>query len=138
VDQKGVVGPNSDPRGRVKGRVLVEKGDDGGYEIVLTKNIPTTYAFERLKGYTSAEIYSLFWNGSGLEPLWSIKNIEGFIADIYVGGIIKEGRDELLVLLDPTMKLEKSSRKLSVGSLGDIANVLADKSSLMVYKAPQR
>jgi len=138
VDQKGVVGPNSDPRGRVKGRVLVEKGDDGGYEIVLTKNIPMTYAFERLKGYTSAEIYSLFWNGSGLEPLWSIKNIEGFIADIYVGGIIKEGRDELLVLLDPTMKLEKSSRKLSVGSLGDIANVLADKSSLMVYKAPQR
>lgn len=138
VDQKGVVGPNSDPRGRVKGRVLAGQREDGGYDIILTKNIPMTYAFERLKGYTSAEIYSLFWNGSGLEPRWSIKSIEGFIADIYVGGIIKEGRDELLVLLDPAMKLEKSSRKLSVGSLGNIANILADKSSLMVYKVPQR
>lgn len=137
-EQEGVIGPDSDPRGRVKGRLTVVNGPDGGYDIVLTKNIPVTYALKRFRGYTSAEIYSLFWNGKELEPRWSIKNIEGFISDIYVGGVIKQGRDEMLALVEPTMKIEKKSKKLPVGSMEGLANILAEKSSLMVFKVPQR
>lgn len=138
VEQERIIGPDSDPRGKVKGRLTVVNGLDGGYDIVLTKNIPMTYALKRFRGYTSAEIYSLFWNGKELEPRWSIKNIEGFISDIYVGGVIKQGRDEMLALVEPTMKLEKKSKKLPAGSMADLANVLAEKSSLMVFKVPQR
>lgn len=130
--------PNVDPRGKVKGNLQVVANDDGGYDVVLARNIPMTYAIERLKGYTTADIFSLYWNGTAMEERWAIRNIEGYVANLHEGGVISPDSKEVVALIEPTLKVIKKSKKLPLGTVESISNISADKSSIMVYKAPQR
>jgi hypothetical protein len=92
----------------------------------------------RVKLYSGAEIYSLAWNGSAMETRWSIKNIEGYLADIYLGDVSNKGREEIAIITDPTFKYVKSSKALPLGSASSLGNIVADTASLLIYKVPQR
>jgi hypothetical protein len=138
VDEKKLAFPGADNRGKVKGRVIVRTGPEGGKEIIITKNIPMTNVIRRWHGYSGAEIYSMAWNGTGLEQLWNIKNIEGYLADICVGGVSNNGREEIAILTDPTFKIEHKSKTLPLGGAGSLKSFLEDRSKLLIYKVPQR
>lgn len=138
LDKRSLALPTVDPRGKVKGRLIVREDEAGRKTVVLTRNVPMTYVTERFKGYSNADIFALFWNGTEMEADWSIRNIDGYIADIYMGEVAGQGRDEILVLVEPTMKILKKSKSLPLGSVGSVGNVTADRSSLLVYKVPMR
>ncbi len=138
VDQNSLALANVDNRGKVKGKLIVRTGPEGTTEIVLTKNIPTTNVLRRVKLYSGAEIYSLAWNGSAMETRWSIKNIEGYLADIQIGDVSNKGREEIAIITDPTFKYVKSSKSVPLGSAASLGNMVADTASLLIYKVPQR
>ena len=138
VDEKKLAFPGADNRGKVKGRVIVRTGPEGGKEIIITKNIPMTNAIRRWHGYSGAEIYSMAWNGAGLEQRWSIKNIEGYLADICVGGVSNDGGEEIAILTDPTFKVEHKSKTLPMGGANSLKSFIEDSSKLLIYKVPQR
>jgi outer membrane protein assembly factor BamB len=138
MDQKDLALAGTDPRGKIKGRLIVRDGPEGGKEIVLTKNLTVINMLRRLKGYSGAEIYSFAWEGGALVNRWSIKNIEGYLADIYIGGVTNSGREEIAIISDPTFKWVKASKSLPIGSLASVKDTFADRSSLLIYKIPQR
>jgi hypothetical protein len=138
VDEKKLAFPGADNRGKVKGRVIVRTGPGGGKEIIITKNNATTNAIRRWHGYSGAEIYSMTWNGTGLDRLWSITNIEGYLADICVGGVSNNGREDIAILTDPTFKLEHKSKTMPLGGANSLKGFLEDRSKLLIYKVPQR
>jgi len=139
LDKRKFTLPNVDNRGKVKGKLTVMDGPEGGKEIILTKNIPMTYVTRRFRGYSGAEVYALAWDGKEMSPAWSIKNIDGFAADIYVGDVTNSGRQGVALLMDPTYKLDKAGRKkMPIGNVGALKNIISDNSTLLVYKMPQR
>jgi len=138
VDQNNLTLANVDNRGKVKGKLILRTGPEGTVEIVLTKNIATTNVLRRVKLYSGAEIYSMAWNGSAMETRWSIKNIEGYLADICIGDVSNKGREEIAIITDPTFKYVKSSKSVPLGSASSLGNIVADTASLLIYKVPQR
>ncbi len=137
-DGHSVSVPGAGDRGKVKGRVIVTKGPDGAPVVVVTRNIPLTYITDRFKGYSGAEIYGLAWSGEALEERWSIKGIAGYLADIYLGDAVNDGRHGILILTDPTYKAVKSSRKIGIGGVNSVFSYFANRANLLVYKTPQR
>jgi FG-GAP-like repeat len=138
VDNRDLALPNVDPRGKVKGRLIVREDPSGQKVVVLTENVPVTHLINRIKGYTTSDIFGLYWDGTKMDTAWGIRNIDGYIADIEIGEVVKKGREDIMVLVDPTFKIEKKSKTLPVGSIGSITNLVSDKSSLRVYKVPLR
>ena len=138
LDPKSLALPNADNRGKVKGRLVVRDGAEGGKEIVVTKNIPLTYITRRFRGYNGAEIYSLGWNGKALETRWSITNIEGYLADVFLGDSTNNGRETIAILTEPEIKFEKRSKNLPMGGVESLKNLFEDRSNIVVYKVPQR
>lgn len=138
VDKKNLALANVDNRGKVKGKLIIRKGPEGVTEIVLTRNIPTTNMLRRVKLYSGAEIYSMAWNGSAMDIRWSIKNIEGYLADIHLGDVSNKGREEIAIITEPTFKRVKASKTVPLGSAASLGNIVADRASLLVYKVPQR
>lgn len=138
VDQNSLALANVDNRGKVKGKLIVRGGPEGTTEIVLTKNIPVTNMVRRIKLYSGAEIYSMAWNGSAMDIRWSIKNIEGYLADIHLGDVSNKGREEIAIITEPTFKYVKSSKSVPLGSAASLGNIVSDRASLLIYKVPQR
>jgi hypothetical protein len=138
VDKKSLALANVDNRGKVKGKLILRTGPEGSTEIVLTRNIPMINMLRRVKLYSGAEIYSMAWNGSAMDIRWSIKNIEGFLADIHLGDVSNKGREEIAIITDPTFKYVKSSKSVPLGSAASLGNIVADRASLLIYKVPQR
>jgi len=136
--EKELAMENVDTRGKVKGKLIVMDGPDGEPVVVVTRNIPMTYLTRRFKGFSGAEIHALAWNGTELEDRWSIMNIEGYLADIYMGDVLNNGRQSVMILTAPTFKAEKSSKKLAIGGVKGVTDSFADKSALLIYKTPQR
>lgn len=138
VDKKSLALANVDNRGKVKGKLILRSGPEGSTEIVLTRNIPMINMLRRVKLYSGAEIYSMAWSGSAMDIRWSIKNIEGYLADIHLGDVSNKGREEIAIITDPTFKYVKSSKSVPLGSAASLGNIVADRASLLIYKVPQR
>lgn len=85
----------------IKGRILVYDTDrDGIGEIILQRNIPTTYkALKDLTGYNDSQMVNLVWDTAGLQEVWRAKNANGMINDFYIGDIDNDGMDELVAVL---------------------------------------
>jgi len=138
-DEKGYIIPDKgDPRGKVRGRLIVREAPDGRKVIVLTKNIAMTHLTTRFRGYSGSEIYGLAWDGSEMSEVWSIKPIDGYIADIAIDDVLEARRDDILILTDPTYKFEKSTKTFGVGSVKSFTDQFSDSSSLLLYKIPVR
>ncbi len=69
-------------------------------EIIIVKNIsPTARTFQRIKLFTSAEVYNLEWDGMGMVENWRTKKISGYVADYQFKDIDNDGENEVVLAL---------------------------------------
>jgi TolB-like protein len=82
-------------------RVLTyDTNRDGKREIIIVKNIsPTARTFQRIKLFTSAEVYNLEWDGMGMVENWRTKKITGYVADYEFKDINNDGENEVVLAL---------------------------------------
>lgn len=73
---------------------------DGKREIVIVKNSsPTARTFQRIKLFTSAEVFNLEWDGMGLVENWRTKKIAGYVADYQFKDIDNDGENDIVLAL---------------------------------------
>jgi hypothetical protein len=73
--------------------------------------------FQRVKLFTSAEVYDLEWDGMGMVENWRTKKINGYVADYQFKDIDNDGENEVVLAL-----------VLSVGG------AIKDRSVIVAYK----
>jgi TolB-like protein len=80
--------------------VTYDTNNDGKREIVIVKNSsPTGRTFQRIKLFTSAEVYNLEWDGMGMVENWRTKKIAGYVADYQFKDIDNNGENEVVLAL---------------------------------------
>lgn len=111
----------------IKGRIFVKDIDgDGRLELILSKNVPSTYVFEAFRGYLYGEMYVLQWNGVALNEVWKIKKVSGFIDDFTIADFTNEGFDRLILATSPILTTSK------------IEELFKTKSDFIIYNLPER
>ena len=82
-------------------RILTyDTNKDGKREIIIVKNIsPTARTFQRIKLFTSAEVYNLEWDGMGMVENWRTKKITGYVADYEFKDIDNDGENEVVLAI---------------------------------------
>ena len=114
-------------RVKIKGRLFVKDIDgDGRPELIVSKNVPSTYAFEVFRGYLYGEMYVFHWDGITLSELWKINRVGGFIEDFAVADFTNEGFDRLILATTPILTSSK------------IEELFKSKSDIIIYNIPER
>ncbi|MCX5837464.1 MAG: FG-GAP-like repeat-containing protein [Deltaproteobacteria bacterium] len=100
-------------------RILTyDTNKDGKREVIIVKNLSSAgRVFQRVKLFTSAEVYNLEWDGMGMVENWRTKKINGYVADYQFKDIDNDGENEVVLAL-----------VLSVGG------AIKDRSVIVVYK----
>ena len=95
------VSENENPITYINLRIVTyDTSKDGKREIIIVKNISTAArTFQRLKLFTSAEIYNLEWDGMGMVENWRTKKISGYVADYQFKDIDNDGENEVVIAL---------------------------------------
>jgi hypothetical protein len=114
-------------RVKIKGRLFVKDVDgDGRPELIVSRNVPSTYAFEVFRGYLYGEMYVFHWDGVMLLELWKINRVGGFIEDFAVADFTNEGFDRLIIVTTPILTSSK------------IEELFKTKSDIIIYNLPER
>ena len=80
--------------------VTYDTNKDGKREIIVVKNISAAArTFQRIKLFTSAEVYNLEWDGMGLVENWRTKKTSGYVADYQFKDIDNDGENEVVLAL---------------------------------------
>ena len=80
--------------------VTYDTNKDGKREIIVVKNISSAArTFQRIKLFTSAEVYNLEWDGLGMVENWRTKKISGYVADYQFKDIDNDGENEVVLAL---------------------------------------
>jgi TolB-like protein len=88
---------------------------DGKREIIVVKNAsPTARTFQRIKLFTSAEVYDLEWDGMGMVENWRTKKISGYVADYQFKDIDNDGENEVVLALCMTTGASLKGRSVIV------------------------
>jgi TolB-like protein len=100
-------------------RILTyDTNQDGKREVIIVKNASSAARFfERIKLFSSAEVYNLEWDGMGVVENWRTKKINGYVADYQFKDIDNDGENEIVLAL-----------VLSVGG------TIRDRSVVVAYK----
>jgi len=99
-------------------RILTyDTNQDGKREIIVVKNSSSARFFQRIKLFSSAEVYNLDWDGMGVVENWRTKKINGYVADYQFKDIDNDGENEIVLSL-----------VLSVGG------TIRDRSVIVAYK----
>jgi hypothetical protein len=82
-------------------RILTyDTNKDGKREVIVVKNLSSaSRMFQRLKLFTSAEVYNLEWEGMGMVENWRTKKISGYVADYQFKDIDNDGENEVVLAL---------------------------------------
>ena len=108
-------------------------GDGWAAEVVLGKNVPTLGFLEELKGYREGELHALRWTGAGMERLWQVVSIEGFLTGFALFPRAPGESAKVLVATVPTL--------FSAGASLDpvqFRQLVAGWGSLRAYLLPER
>jgi TolB-like protein len=116
---KGSNADTDDPYHYINLRILTyDTNKDGKREIIIVKNLSSANRlFQRVKLFTSAEVYDLEWDGMGIVENWRTKKISGYVADYQFKDIDNDGNNEVVLAL-----------VLSVGG------TIRDRSVIVAYK----
>jgi TolB-like protein len=80
--------------------ITYDTNKDGKREIIIVKNISSAgRLFERVKLFTSSEVYNLEWDGMGMVENWRTKRISGYVADYQFKDIDNGGENEIVLAL---------------------------------------
>ncbi|EKD22114.1 MAG: hypothetical protein ACD_87C00148G0003 [uncultured bacterium] len=80
--------------------ITYDTNKDGKREIITVKNISSAgRLFERVKFFTSAEVYNLEWDSLGMVENWRTKKINGYVADFQFKDIDNDGENEVVLAL---------------------------------------
>jgi TolB-like protein len=80
--------------------VTYDTNKDGKREVIIVKNISSAArTFERIKLFTSAEIYNLEWDGTGMVENWRTKRISGYVVDYQFKDLDNNGENEVVLAL---------------------------------------
>jgi len=90
-----------DPYNYINLRILAyDTNKDGKREIIIVKNLSSSgRTFQRVKLFTSAEVYDLEWDGMGMVENWRTKKINGYVADYQFKDIDNDGENEVVLAL---------------------------------------
>ena len=82
---------------------------DGKKKVIVIKNLSAMgRVLKNMPLFTSAEVYSLEWDGLGLAEVWRTRKINGYVADYQIRDIDNDGQDEIVLALvlsvGPTLK----------------------------------
>jgi TolB-like protein len=118
-NMKGANVNSDDPYNYINLRILTyDTNKDGKREIIIVKNLSSSgRMFQRVKLFTSAEVYDLEWDGMGMVENWRTKKINGYVADYQFKDIDNDGENEVVLAL-----------VLSVGG------TIKDRSVIVAYK----
>jgi TolB-like protein len=95
--------------------VTYDTNKDGKREIIVVKNAsPTARTFQRIKLFTSAEVYDLEWDGMGMVENWRTKKISGYVADYQFKDIDSDGENEIVLALVMTTGASLKGRSVIV------------------------
>jgi len=92
---------SDDPYNYINLRILTyDTNKDGKREIIIVKNLSASgRTFQRVKLFTSAEVYDLEWDGMGMVENWRTKKINGYVADYQFKDIDNDGENEVVLAL---------------------------------------
>ena len=92
---------SDDPYQYINLRILTyDTNKDGKREIIIVKNLSSSgRMFERVKLFTSAEVYDLEWDNMGMVENWRTKKINGYVADYQFKDIDNDGENEVVLAL---------------------------------------
>ncbi len=80
--------------------ITFDTNKDGKREVVIVKNSsPAGRTFQRIKLFTSAEVFNLEWDGMGLVENWRTKKISGYVADYQFKDIDNDGENDIVLAL---------------------------------------
>ena len=93
------------PRYDVHPRLLVtDVNGDGKRELVAVRNLASSgYIFKNVTIYDNSKIVALRWGGLGFQVLWETQQLEGYVADIFLGDL---GDGEAPVLMFALVQLK--------------------------------
>jgi hypothetical protein len=116
---RGTSVDNDEPYNFINLRILTcDTNNDGRQEVIIVKNFSSSgRMFERVKLFTSAEVYDLEWDGTGLVENWRTKKINGYVSDYQFKDIDNDGENEIVLAM-----------VLSVGG------TITDRSVIVAYK----
>jgi hypothetical protein len=82
-------------------RILTyDTNNDGKREIIIVKNLSSSgRLLQRVKLFSSAEVYNLEWDGMGMVENWRTKKISGYVADYQFKDIDNDGENEVVLAL---------------------------------------
>jgi TolB-like protein len=98
---KGSKANADDPYNYINLRILTyDTNKDGKREVIIVKNLSSSgRTFQRIKLFTSAEVYDLEWDGMGMVENWRTKKINGYVADYQFKDIDNDGDNEVVLAL---------------------------------------
>lgn len=78
--------------------VAVPLGSSPGVRIILPKNDVSAFGFVAgQRRVLDGEVHTFVWSSQGLAEAWKISGLPGYVADILVGDINGDGKEELVV-----------------------------------------
>ena len=92
---------SDDPYNYINLRILTyDTNKDGKREIIIVKNLSSSgRTLQRVKLFSSAEVYDLEWDNMGMVENWRTKKINGYVADYQFKDIDNDGENEVVLAL---------------------------------------
>ena len=95
--------------------VTFDTNKDGKREFIIVKNISSAARlFQRVKLFTSAEVYNIEWDGMGMVENWRTKKINGYVADYQFKDIDNDGEPDVVLALVLTTGASLKGRSVVV------------------------
>jgi TolB-like protein len=82
-------------------RILIRNSPDGKgkSQVIAVNNHEIMNMRWNRRDFTNAHIEAFEWDGIGLAPAWSTRNMSGFVRDVQVADFDDDGRQELVIAL---------------------------------------
>jgi hypothetical protein len=98
----------------INSRILTyDMNKTGKRDVYVVKNISSSArVLQNVRLFTSAEMYSLTWDGLGMLENWRTRKINGYVADFQFKDIDNDGENEIVLALVTSTGASLSDRSV--------------------------